>query len=155
MSMDVSGVSSLLRNQTALGRSEDKTAQDGNDSSGGWKYITVQEGDTVYTYIVIGKNMKVLVGKTAAHKEKDDDKKTAGDKNNSAEQSAVTAQPEKNATEVATNKVDFLTDTRMFALTAIYQKKMRETMKNMEDQIGTGHQGQNKVEETAEKGSVQ
>lgn len=36
------------------------------------QYLTVQEGDYVYTYLVIGDHIKVLIGRTAANKEEDE-----------------------------------------------------------------------------------
>jgi hypothetical protein len=143
--MDVSGVSLLQQNKTVCGRGDNVPAQDGTSDSGGWKFVTVQEGDVEYTYIVIGKNMRVLIGETSV-KDKDEDKKSASDKENSASKAEKTLHAEKNdSNKVVANKVDFLTDYRMFALTASYQKKIRETMKNMENHIGAIQHGSDKV----------
>lgn len=147
--MDVAGVSMTAKTQTAFAPSAGAADQNGNGgSSGGWKFITVQEGDTVYTYVVIGKNMRVLVGKTTVHDDQDadKDKKSENSKKASSSQAADQNTTEKNTDgQTKENKVDFLTDSRMFALTAVYQKKMRETMKNMVDHVGMNDRGVEKV----------
>lgn len=139
--MNLSGVSALASNQSVSGRPESQAAQDGNGSSEGWKYVTVQEGDIIYTYIVIGKNMKVLIGQTSVNKDKktDDDKKdaaggdtgTAGTGN--SDKSTELVQHE--ARKIEAEKVNFLNDYRMLGLTGYYQKKLRETIRNLEDDI--------------------
>ena len=141
--MNLSGVSALASNQSVSGRPESQAAQDGNGSSEGWKYVTVQEGDIIYTYIVIGKNMKVLIGQTSVNKDKnkktDDDKKdaaggdtgTAGTGN--SDKSTELVQNE--ARKIEAEKVNFLNDSRMLGLTGYYQKKLRETIRNLEDDI--------------------
>lgn len=144
--MDISSSSLLTKNQIVCGRSERGSMSEDNSSSGGWKYITVVEGDIQYTYIVIGKDMKVLVGTTSVHedKNKDKDKKATGDKENSADKSDQLNETGKN--QIEANKVDFLTDPRMLGLTAFYQKKIQQTMQNMEAQIGTAYGGRDRVD---------
>jgi len=150
--MDISGSSLLTKNQIVYGRSESGSMSEDNSSSGGWKYITVVEGDIEYTYIVIGKDMKVLVGTTSVHEDKNKDKKATGDKENSADKSDQLNETGKNQMEA--NKVDFLTDLRMLGLTAFYQKKIQQTMNNMEAQIGTAYGGRDRVDEVDAKEKV-
>lgn len=133
----LSGISSLTASQAVRGQLESNSSQSDNSASAGWKYVTVTEGDTIYTYIVIGKNMKILIGKSSA-KEDDTDKKGAGDKN---EDSTTSAKPNAGlqtaaATKQTAEKANFLNDCRMLGLTGYYQKKMRETMEIMENQLG-------------------
>jgi hypothetical protein len=151
--MDVSGVAALTKNQATYGQSANQSSQDTGGDAGGWKFVTVQSGDIIYTYIVIGKNMRVLVGQTSAKKNDDNDSKAAADKNavagsqdNSAAAgdsatSASAAKPaaaqESGGNTKETAGPDFLNDLRMFALTGYYQKKMRETIKNMEESVVT------------------
>jgi hypothetical protein len=129
INMSMSGISSLT-NQTMCGRTESHSNKDGHSNSAGWKYVTITEGDTVYTYIVIGENMKILIGKAPAANDKDEDKDktTADDKTNALGQNA--------SNKMNADQATFLTDTRMLALTGNYQKKLREIMKNLEDHIG-------------------
>lgn len=129
--MNLSGVPSFKNNQTVLGRTETNSAQGGNSNSAGWKYVTITEGDTAYTYIVIGENMKVLIGKAAVDKDEDKDKKTSADK---MDKENLAGQNEGNLAK--DEKVNFLIDPRMLGLTGFYQKKLREAMKSLEDQVG-------------------
>lgn len=151
--MDFSGVAALTKNQGTYGQSANQSSQDTGGNAGGWKFVTVQSGDIIYTYIVIGKNMRVLVGQTSAKKNDDNDPKTAAGKNAaagsqdqpaaagdsaaSASSAKPTAAKESGGKTKETAGPDFLGDLRMFALTGYYQQKMRETIKNMEESVGT------------------
>jgi len=158
--MDISGFSLLAKEQIACGRSESGSMSKDNSSSGGWKYITVVEGDIEYTYIVIGKDMKILVGTTSVHEDKNKDKdkdtnkdkKATGVKENSADKSDELNEIGKNKMEA--NKVDFLTDLRMIGMTAFYQKKIQQTIENMEAHIGTAYCGRDRVDEVDAKEKV-
>lgn len=135
----LSGISSLTASQAVRGQMESSSSQADNSTSAGWKYVTVTEGDTVYTYIVIGKNMKILIGKSAV-KEDDKDEKSADGKNKNEATATSTkpnADPQATANKQAAEKMNFLNDYRMLGLTGYYQKKMRETMENMENQLGS------------------
>jgi hypothetical protein len=143
--MDLQGVSAMMPNQAANERQNQSSAETDN-SDGGWKYITVHEGDRVYTYLVIGKNMKVLIGETSEKKTDDKDKKAADGKNSadggtdqanastgngvsgSADMLAVNGQYGGKGKGI---KSDFLMDTSMLALTGYYQEKMRETIRQL------------------------
>ena len=137
--MNVSGISAMSNNQTISSLTESQSAQD-NNSSSGWKYITVREDGIVYTYVVIGKNMKVLIGTS-----KDTDNTESKDKKNaktaaSEKDSIDNTRQKKLQTQTAGAKItagpkDFFADFRMFGLTGYYQEKMRETVKNMENHI--------------------
>lgn len=132
----LSAISSLTASQAVRGKTENSSNQENSSTSAGWKYVTVTEGDIIYTYIVIGKNMKILIGKSAT-KEKDTDKKSGDDKNEATATSAKpTTDPQAAATRQAAEKVNFLNDYRMLGLTGYYQKKMRETLEIMESQLG-------------------
>ncbi len=153
--MSISGIST--NNQTLCGRNESPSSQNGNNNSTGWKYVTVTDGDTVYTYIVIGKNMKVLIGKSTTKQDKDkdknDDKETASNKKDTVSNSDKTrATEQNNNNKKAAEKNDFLIDERMLALTGYYQKKMRKLVDNLEDKIsrnnGDGVDSRAKVEHT-------
>lgn len=130
--MNLSNISDLSSTQTAAGL-QNSASQGNADSSGGWKYITVQEGDVVYTYIVIGKNMKILVGKTDSD-DKDGDKQKQAAKDNKSTPGNTQSPLAAAGTDM--KKPDFLNDLRMFALTGSYQKKCRETLQALEQQIG-------------------
>lgn len=132
--MDLSGISFMTNNQSVGRKTESQPAQDNNGTSSGWKYVTVQEGDTVYTYIVIGKNMKVLIGESSIQEDKN--KKTESDKKDAAgnsEQANAAAQNASN--KLPDEQINFLADRRMLGLMGDYQQKMREIMRNMEDHI--------------------
>ena len=79
----ISGVNQLggLKNDSGVGEasrvskarranSDGKTTQSENKS----KYITVVEGKYAYTYVVIGDNFKVLIGKVAIEEEEKEQK---------------------------------------------------------------------------------
>ncbi|SMD16464.1 hypothetical protein [Sporomusa malonica] len=131
--MNLSGLSSLSNNLTSCGRTESQLEQDSSGNSQGWKYVTVKVGDTVYTYIVIGKNMKVLIGSTSDDEDKD--KKSAGDKKDANHSDKLNEAKQSDDNKLGIEKNNFLMDHRMLGLTGFYQKKLREMMKNMEDQI--------------------
>ncbi|MDF2570104.1 MAG: hypothetical protein K0R55_1708 [Sporomusa sp.] len=133
--MNLPGVSSLPNNSASCGRTEPKSEQDSSDNSQGWKYATVKVGDTVYTYIVIGKNMKVLIGATTDDEEKGKDKKTVSGKNDANTTDKLNETKYSDSNKIGTDKVDFLMDHRMLGLTGFYQKKLRDMVENMEDQI--------------------
>ena len=130
--MNPVNISGLKATQTTAGL-QNSASQNETNSSGGWKYITVQEGDVVYTYIVIGKNMKILIGKTDS-KDNDGDKQKQAAKDDKS--TAGNTQNPLAAAGTDMKKPDFLNDLRMFALTGFYQKKCRETLEALEQQIG-------------------
>ncbi|MDF2500098.1 MAG: hypothetical protein K0Q77_812 [Anaerosporomusa subterranea] len=150
--MDFHRVSAMTKNQATFGKQGSQSSQDTGDSAGGWKYLTVRQGGKVYTYIVIGKNMRILIGETADKKTDDKDKKTADGNNEAAAGAENTNGAGNNAAagsmdrlavngqnggkKEETAKPDFLMDTSMLTLTGYYQKKMRETIKNLGDTIG-------------------
>lgn len=147
--MNVYGVSSLTKLQTDYGQSDSQSSQDAGDSNGGWKYLTVRANGKVYTYIVIGKNMRVLIGEATEKKTDEKDEKTGdGKKGNISNQTngtENTSMEGSNKLDVdgqnsngkkETIKADFLTDTSMLALTGCYQKKMREIIKDLQQGIG-------------------
>lgn len=143
--MNVSRVSDVVKNQAVGGKTGSQSTQDNNDNSSGWKYVTVKEGDMTYTYIVIGKNMKVLIGTSKADEDqKDKDKDDKGAKAEKGQQVATgnTEQVKKSLQNSPQKKTpeqtDFLADFRMIGLTAFHQKKMRETIKKMEDNFVYG-----------------
>ncbi|CUH96677.1 hypothetical protein P22_2767 [Propionispora sp. 2/2-37] len=143
----------MVKNQTAYDGGQSQSSAETDSSSGGWKYMTVKEGGRVYTYLVIGKNMRVLIGESSEETD-NKDKKSADGKDNaaggaeqantsagndfsgSADSFAINGQKEKNGV-----KTDFLMDTSMFALTGYYQEKMRETIKQLSNSIGDGSKG--------------
>ncbi|MDT8904003.1 hypothetical protein [Anaeroselena agilis] len=157
----------MTKNQAAYGQSANQSSQDAGGNAGGWKFVTVQSGDIIYTYIVIGKNMKVLVGQTSAKKTDDNDPKTAADKNAVAGSQDKPAAAGDSAASVSSAKptaakenggntkepagLDFLGDLRMFALTGYHQQKIRETIKNMEESVVTGKATDVKASATAGK----
>lgn len=148
--MHGNGVSAVPKNQSIYRQLDNQTAGDTGGSANGWKYLTVREGGKIYTYIVIGKNMRILIGESTEKKTEAKDKKTAdgqkaggpdqmeGNGNNGA--LASPAQPvAANDSDESTResvKTSFLTDTTMLALTGYYQKKMRETIKNLGENLG-------------------
>ncbi|WP_156478612.1 hypothetical protein [Anaerosporomusa subterranea] len=143
----------MTKTQVAARRQGSQSSQDTGDSASGWKYLTVRQGGKVYTYIVIGKNMRILIGETSDKKTEDKDKKTADGNNDAAGEVENTNGASNNAVSDSMNglavngqnggrkeeiaKPDFLMDTRMLALTGYYQKKMRETIKNLGETIGS------------------
>lgn len=135
--MIVPGISSMATNSIVRGQTESNSSQAESNNSPGWKYVTVTEGDIIYTYIVIGKNMKVLIGKSSA-KENDMDKKNVDDKPEAnGNSNKLNAKPQKDCSkQLEAEKVSFLSDYRMLGLTGYYQKKIQETMTNMENHIG-------------------
>lgn len=148
--MEIQRISAMVKTQAAYGR-HDQSCEETDNHSGGWKYLTVHEGGRTYTYLVIGKNMKILIGETAEKKTNDKDKKTAEAKGNvngeAKQENAAGANDVSGSTDVPINgqggreekrelKNDFFTDTAMFAFTGYYQKKMRETVKKLEKTIG-------------------
>lgn len=147
--MNVYGVSLKTKTQADYGQSDNQSAQDAGDNNGGWKYLTVRVNGKIYTYIVIGKNMRVLIGETTEKKTDEKDEKTGdGKKGNTSNQTNGT----ENTSMAASNKLDvdgqnsngkketvkadFLTDTSMLALTGCYQKKMREIIKDLQEDTG-------------------
>ncbi|SDE41954.1 hypothetical protein [Sporomusa acidovorans] len=144
--MSLQGVSAIA-GQTAYGK-QGQSSEKTDDNASGWRYLTVREGGRVYTYVVIGKNMRILIGEAPDEGNDQKDKKSAdGSKNTAAKPDSANASSG-NVVSVNTQlsvsgqnsrkeekkvKRDFLTDTSMFALTGYYQKKMRETI----DKLGT------------------
>lgn len=152
--MDFYGVSSLTKSQSTYGKQGSQSSQNSDDGAGGWRYLTVREGGKVYTYIVIGKNMRILIGETSDKETTDKDKKTAnsnsdatggvekaGAGNNAASGSmdALPVSGQNGDKEEKIAKSDFLMDTSMLTLTGYYQNKMRETIKNLGETIGNDH----------------
>lgn len=133
--MNVPKVSYFTQNQASYLQSDSLASkQDENDNSAGFKYVTIREGNILYTYIVIGKNMKVLIGKAAV--DEDTDGKAPGDKKGADKLAQANEPNQAGLNKKALEAAGFLTDTRMLGLTAYYQKKMREMMRNMEDNLG-------------------
>ncbi|MDU2063646.1 MAG: hypothetical protein E6713_02300 [Sporomusaceae bacterium] len=151
--MDLSGISSLTGSQSLENQIQNNSSQDDSSNASGWRYVTIQEGNKICTYIMIGKNMKILVGETAA-KDKDDDPQKAAkdrqqtektaDQSKSTEQATATNQA-KSKTKKAEEVVPFLADTRMLGLTALHQQRMWEIMANLGNQTDT-----DKVAKTSE-----
>lgn len=131
-------VNGITLNQPSLGRTDNNSTKNGDSSNQGWKYLSVQVGDTIYTYIVIGKDMRILIGKTTTEDEnKQNDKKSNGD-NKPAENnnnSPVNTAGQTDNIQIEDKTVSFLSDWRMLGLTAFHQQKLRQMIKNMEDRI--------------------
>ncbi len=134
--MILPGISSQITNQSVRGQTESNATQSENSNSSGWKYVTVTEGNITYTYIVIGKNMKVLIGTSTVQEEEKNKKNADSNTDANGNSSKANAAPQNDNAKLAAEKVSFLSDYRMLGLTGYYQKKMRETMENMEDQLG-------------------
>ncbi|MDU4961688.1 MAG: hypothetical protein E6X17_13630 [Sporomusaceae bacterium] len=130
----------------AVGSRQDR--QDSGESgngAGGWKYLTVRANGKVYTYIVIGKNMKILVGEATEKKKEDPEETAADDHCDETEKTAATASgaagplalaaEDRKDKPLPNSRPDFFLDTRMFALTGYYQKKMRQTIKQLGDSL--------------------
>lgn len=136
--MKVTDVSAMAGSQAVKGAAEGRASQDDGGSANGWKFVTVQEGDVLCTYIVIGKNMRVLVG-TAPVREQGKDKKTAtGGGQEAADSQGQTAAgtgQSGDGRKPAEEAVSFLTDKRMLGLTGHHQKKMRETLRKLEEHV--------------------
>jgi hypothetical protein len=150
--MNLYGISAMTKTQVAAGKQGSQSSQS-DDSASGWKYLTVRQGGKIYTYIVIGKNMRILIGETADKKTDDKDQKTddkdqkTADANSDATtgvekanrvsnnaasgMDALAASGQSGGKREGTANPDFLMDTSMFALTGYYQKKMRETIKDL------------------------
>ena len=142
--MDIQGISALTQNQANYGNQSQSSATD-SSSSGGWKYLTVKEGGRVYTYLVIGKNMKILIGESSEEKTDKKDKQAADgtkESNQGTGQVGTTASDgSTGGVGKATNgqkekQVDFLMNTEMLALTGYYQEQMRRTIKQFADSVG-------------------
>lgn len=142
--MDIQGISALTQNQASYGNQSQSSATD-SSSSGGWKYLTVKEGGRVYTYLVIGKNMKILIGESSEEKTDKKDKQAADgtkEANQETGQAGTTASDgSTGGVGKATNgqkekQVDFLMNTEMLALTGYYQEQMRRTIKQFADAVG-------------------
>ncbi|EGO64992.1 hypothetical protein [Acetonema longum] len=69
--MDVSRVG-LTLSTTGQGNSAGKNSGTTGGKAAKQQYVTVQEGDYLYTYLVIGDHIRVLIGRTAADKEDDE-----------------------------------------------------------------------------------
>ena len=143
--MELQGISAMAKTQTAYGK---QSSEETDNSSGGWKYLTVRQGGRVYTYLVIGKNMRVLIGETAEKKTDGKDKESTDGKNNadgSAEQASgsadISVNRQSGGKEEKGIRPDFLLDASMLALTGYYQKKMRETIKHLGNSIGSDRNG--------------
>jgi hypothetical protein len=153
INMDLHGISSIMKNQAAYTKSDSQSSQDTDGNDGGWKYLTVRANGKLYTYIVIGKNMRVLIGETTDKEAEDKDKKTAStqnsggpDQTNGTDKTAASGSSSSDklaadgqngdGKKEETVKADFLTDTSMLGLTSYYQKKTREMLKTMEENIG-------------------
>lgn len=152
--MNVPKVSYFAQNQASnLQTDNSLSKQDDSSDSAGFKYVSIREGNIVCTYIVIGKNMKVLIGKSAVAEDKEDKKdgKATDDKNGADKSTKSTKTTEDKQAALNKKKLEeasFLTDSRMLGLTAYYQKKLREMMRNMESNIGVNN---NETERTVVK----
>ncbi|WP_371362568.1 hypothetical protein SRRS_37000 [Sporomusa rhizae] len=149
--MNVPKVSYFAQNQASnLQTDSSLSKQDDSSDSAGFKYVSIREGNIVCTYIVIGKNMKVLIGKSAVDEDKEDKKdgKTTDDKNGADKSTKTTEDKQAALNKKKLEEASFLTDSRMLGLTAYYQKKLREMMRNMESNIGVNN---NETERTVVK----
>lgn len=71
--MKISGVALPLQSKSLnTGDRKDEETQNTKSKPGGQRYVTVRDGDYLYTYIVIGDNFKVLIGRLAVDKDKDE-----------------------------------------------------------------------------------
>ncbi|WP_378957195.1 hypothetical protein [Pelosinus sp. sgz500959] len=71
--MKISGVALPLQSKSLnTGDRKDEKTQNTKSKSEGQRYVTVRDGDYLYTYIVIGDNFKVLIGRLAVDKDKDE-----------------------------------------------------------------------------------
>ena len=87
--------------------------------------------------------MKVLIGESSVHEDKDKDKKAAGNKKDAAGNSdQATAAVQNDSKKIPDKQVSFLNDHRMLGLTGYHQKKMQEMMQNMEDDVAGDKVGQ-------------
>lgn len=76
MSLDISGISfSHTVNQN--GKSE--VTENTKSNQGKRQYVTEQEGNYEYTYVVIGENFKVLIGRVPTNKGEDKDESKTKD----------------------------------------------------------------------------
>lgn len=142
--MNVPKVSYFAQNQAFnLQNDSSLSEQDESSNSSGFKFQTIKEGNTIYTYIVIGKNMKILIGKAAVAEEKEDEKdgKTADKKNDTDKLAKENEEKQTALKKKSIEEAGFLTDSRMLGLTAYYQKKLREMMRNMETNICVNNNG--------------
>lgn len=149
--MNVPKVSYFAQNQASnLQTDSSLSKQDDSSDSAGFKYVSIREGNIVCTYIVIGKNMKVLIGKSAVDEDKEDKKdgKATDDKNGADKSTKTTEDKQAALNKKKLEEASFLTDSRMLGLTAYYQKKLREMMRNMESNIGVNN---NETERTVVK----
>jgi hypothetical protein len=144
--MAISGVS-LTLSKSMNEMNSNSSTQDTDNSSGGWKYLTVQEGGYTYTYIVIGKNMKVLISQVAQGDKdqlsstdkgkKSDDNKTGDNKVNAENNSTASNQAEQqnnNVQNVQENQIS--KKYGLLTLTAYHEKQMRGILKEMEEKVG-------------------
>lgn len=159
--MELRGVSSLVKSQNAYGK---QNSEEPDNGSGGWKYLTVREGGRIYTYLVIGKNMRILIGeKNAEEKSGDKDGNAAegssdvgggvaqaSDRKAASVNADMSVSSQKGGKEEQEIRHDFLLDTSMLGLTAYHQKKMRETIKHLGNSIGNNLNG-NAISDSAEK----
>jgi len=71
--MKISGVALPLQSKSlSTGDRKGEETQNTKGKSGGQRYVTVRDGDYLYTYIVIGDNFRVLIGRLAVDKDKDE-----------------------------------------------------------------------------------
>lgn len=134
--MTTPAISPLTTNLSISSKSETHSSQDSENNSTGWKYVTIKEGNIIYTYIVIGKNMKVLIGQSNAP-EGDKDKNNTGNKKDgdTGDNADKVNASQQTSSKLANEKASLLTDCRMLGLTGYYQKKLRESMENMENRV--------------------
>jgi len=72
-----------LATQTTLSgekNNESEAKKNTNSTPGKRQYITIRDGDYNYTYVVIGDNFRVLIGRVAVDKDEDKDKDKGNDK---------------------------------------------------------------------------
>lgn len=76
MGMGISGISSSLQSKSSVDQND---KSDVKNNQGKRQYVTEQEGDYECTYVVIGENFKVLIGRVPKSKDEDkDSSKTEG-----------------------------------------------------------------------------
>lgn len=70
MSLSISGISLSLPSKSSLDQSDKSNVKSNQDKR---QYVTEQEGNYECTYVVIGENFKVLIGRVPKNKDEDKD----------------------------------------------------------------------------------
>jgi hypothetical protein len=70
MSLGISGISFSLPSKSSLEQSDKSDVKSSQDKR---QYVTEQEGNYECTYVVIGDNFKVLIGRVPKNKDEDND----------------------------------------------------------------------------------